>query len=104
MPTVSEVIGGVLQNALAHPKSTLQAILTALMFGTTGLLACGCISGKAFAIAGSLQVAAKIGLGMIQTDGIVVPPGSKINQVAQASTDGKKSDSVVTTSITTPKP
>lgn len=103
MPTVSEVLGGVLQNAIAHPKSTIQSILTALMFGTTGLLACGCISGKALTIAGGLLAAAKIGLGMMQTDGLTVPPGSKINQVAQQASDGQKSESTVTTSIVTPK-
>jgi hypothetical protein len=103
MPTVNDVIGGMLQNAISHPKSTIQSILTALMFGTTALLACGCVSGKVVAIAGGVLTVAKVGLGMMQTDGLTVPPGSKINQVAQSASDGQKSESSITTSITTPK-
>jgi hypothetical protein len=77
-PTISQVLGGILQNALAHPKTTIQSILTAAMFGTTALMTCGCISGKALAIAGVVLTVAKVGLGMIQRDGtqINVPGGT----------------------------
>lgn len=46
------------------------------MFGGASLLACGCISNKVLAVVGTVLAVAKVGLGMLQTDGVVLPPGT----------------------------
>lgn len=80
MPTVSEVLGGVLQNAIAHPKTTIQSILTSTLAVTGLLLGTSIISPKVAGIITALNVVAKVGLGMLQTDGINLPPNTKITQ------------------------
>lgn len=76
MPTVNEVLGGLLQKAVDNPKTTAQSLLTCTMVLVPTLLGAGMIHGKAAAIAGSLLAAAKMLVGFTQTDGIVLPPGT----------------------------
>lgn len=102
MPTVNQVIGGILQNAIAHPKSTAQSILTTGFAVTGYLMASSAIKPKTAAIALAVNGICKIGLGMLQTDGINVPPGSKINQVSESASDGSKSSSSTVTKIEVP--
>lgn len=78
MPTVSEVLGGVLENALAHPKSTIQSVLTCLMVGVPCLLTSGVIHGKTAGIAGAVLAVVKVYVGAGQTDGITIPPNSTV--------------------------
>jgi hypothetical protein len=60
MPTVSEVVGGLLENAIQNPRTTVSSILTALIGGVPILLGTGLIHGKAATIAGSILLTSKI--------------------------------------------
>jgi hypothetical protein len=54
MPTVNEVLGGMLQNFLQHPRTTISGVLTFLLTGIPVLLGTGAIHGKAAAVLFSL--------------------------------------------------
>jgi hypothetical protein len=82
-PTISQVLGGLLQNAIAHPKTTIQAILSDLMGLDLLLLGCGCLSVKQTSIAFGVLSVCKLGLGMTQKDGINVPSGTSLKQTTQ---------------------
>jgi hypothetical protein len=84
MPTVNEVLGGLLQKAVQNPKSTIQSFLTVFLTSVPLLLASGSIHGKAAAIAASLLSVAKIFLGMLQLDG----PASSTSSKATGTTAG----------------
>lgn len=60
MPTVSEVLGGLLANALKSPRSTVSSILTGAIGGLPILLGTGLIHGKAASIAGSILIVSKV--------------------------------------------
>lgn len=86
MPTVNEVLGGMLSRAIQNPKTTLQSLLTCVMVLVPTLLASNLIHGKAAAIAGGILAAAKVLVGMTQHDGIIVPAGTHIEQAASIDT------------------
>ena len=82
-PTVSQVIGGFLQNALQHPKTTIQSILSGVYAITLLLMGMQTISPKVAGIIVSLNTIAKVGLGMSQSDGIQLPAGTSMKQTTQ---------------------
>ena len=63
MPTVNEVLGGLLENAIQNPKTTASSTLTVLIGVIPALLSAHLIHGKAAAISLSLVSAAKFILG-----------------------------------------
>lgn len=60
MPTISEVLGGLLENAVQNPRTTVSSILTAFIGGVPILLGTGLIHGKAATIAGSILLTSKV--------------------------------------------
>jgi hypothetical protein len=86
MPTVNEVLGGLLQKAINNPKTTAQSFLTCFLTLVPTLLAVGAIHGKAAAIAGSLLAVAKVWVGATQHDGVVIPPGTEMKQTTSVTT------------------
>jgi hypothetical protein len=68
MPTVNEVLGGVLQNAIDNPQSTIQSILSSVFAITLLLMGVGTLSPKVASIVVTLNTLAKVGLGMYQKD------------------------------------
>lgn len=69
MPTVNEVIGGWLENAIQNPKTTISSILTAAIGLIPALMAGGIIQGHHMVTAEAVVVTCKVLLGaFIQTD------------------------------------
>lgn len=60
MPTVNEVLGGLLENAVKNPRSTVSGLLTGVIGFVPVLLMTGLIHGKAAIIAGTILSASKI--------------------------------------------
>jgi len=60
MPTVNEVLGGLLDNAIKNPRTTISGILTGLIGLIPTLLAGGVIHGKAATIALSVVATSKV--------------------------------------------
>lgn len=85
MPTVNEVLGGLLETAIKNPRTTISSILTALIGGVPILLGTGMIHGKAATIAGSILLTSKVIWGtFFQKDAGKTPayvPGKGIQNV-----------------------
>jgi len=81
MPTVNEVLGGLLENAIKNPRTTISGILTGLIGLIPTLLAAGIIHGKAATIALSVVATSKVILAaFFQKDAGQVPayiPGQR---------------------------
>ncbi|WP_213805772.1 hypothetical protein [Granulicella sp. dw_53] len=67
-------------HAVKNWHSTVQSILTSTLAITGGLAGLSILSPQTATILGTVNVIAKIGLGMLQTDGIVIPAGSTVSQ------------------------
>ena len=61
-------------------KSTAQSVLTTTFALTGGLMVSDLISKKTAVILTAINGVCKIMLGIFQTDGIQLPPGSKLTQ------------------------
>jgi hypothetical protein len=104
MPTVNEALGGLLETAIKNPKSTASALLTCALVGIPGLLSCGCIHGKAAAVAGGILGAAKIYVGLIQKDATTLHIPAGANPVIQMPEGGTINQSSATEVNVNPSP
>jgi hypothetical protein len=68
MPTVNEVLGGLLQNAIDNPQSTIQGILTSVYGITTTLMMGQVLSARVSGIIVGMNTVAKLLLSMYQKD------------------------------------
>lgn len=88
MPTVSEVVGGLLDNAIKNPRSSISSILTAALSGIPVALGTGMIHGKAAVALGTVLGASKIIWGVFfQKDAqrtLALVPGDPTPQMVPA--------------------
>jgi hypothetical protein len=85
-PTLSQVLGAFLQNAIDNPKTTIQGLLSAVYAVTLYLLSVKTLSPKVAGLVLTLNTIAKVGLAMSMKDGkagIQLPAGTSVQQATQ---------------------
>lgn len=79
-------MNAVLQHLTENWKSTLQSVLTTTFALTGTLMLSSVIKPHTAAILVAVNGVCKVLLGVFQTDGIKVPPGSKLTQTSTITT------------------